>query len=133
MLGSNRNLSSWLPNKFYVSDQMGYKSMFSPSNGSIIYSNVVDRIKLLTEGPDADKIEVFSSSSGTSFIGLKVILTVSLGVLKRERIKFVPSLPDYFQSALSRVDMANENKLFLKFASPFWDNNVFRIINSKVE
>eukprot|EP00002_Diphylleia_rotans_P009642 TRINITY_DN20005_c0_g1_i1.p1 TRINITY_DN20005_c0_g1~~TRINITY_DN20005_c0_g1_i1.p1 ORF type:complete len:501 (+),score=120.97 TRINITY_DN20005_c0_g1_i1:53-1555(+) len=54
-----------------------------------------------------------------------VIVAVPLGVLKSNSISFVPELPREKKDAISRVGFGLVNKVFLKFATKFWDNYEF--------
>lgn len=50
-----------------------------------------------------------------------VLVTVSLGVLKRGDIKFEPALPENKQRAIHRLGMGILDKVYLLFDEPFWD------------
>ena len=50
-----------------------------------------------------------------------VLVTVPLGVLKREDIKFNPVLPKNKQRAIDRLVMGTLDKVYLLFDQPFWD------------
>lgn len=51
-----------------------------------------------------------------------VLVTVPLGVLKANRIKFVPELPSSKRNAIGSVGMNCVNKFLLNWETPFWDN-----------
>jgi len=53
-----------------------------------------------------------------------VVLTVPLGVLKKEQISFIPALPSYKIEAIKSGNMGNVNKFLLVWDDPFWDTNV---------
>lgn len=53
-----------------------------------------------------------------------VIVTVPLGVLKKGKIAFEPSLPLNKKEAINGLDMGVLNKVYLAFDHVFWDNNV---------
>lgn len=53
-----------------------------------------------------------------------VLITVPLGVLKRNIIKFSPSLPKKTQQAINKLQMGTVNKFLLTWDKPFWDNNL---------
>ena len=53
-----------------------------------------------------------------------VIVTVPLGVLKKEKIAFNPQLPEQKRTAINGLDMGVLNKVYLKFDEIFWDNNI---------
>ncbi len=54
--------------------------------------------------------------------GSHVIITVSLGVLKRGAIAFSPALPERKQQAINRLDMGNLEKVVLRFDRAFWED-----------
>lgn len=54
-----------------------------------------------------------------------IIVTVPLGVLKSEKIQFVPPLPSYKQNAIQKIGMSCVNKFLLTWNTPFWDNELF--------
>ena len=54
----------------------------------------------------------------------KVIVTVPLGVLKKEKIAFTPSLPAEKLAAINALDMGVLNKVYLGFDSVFWEADI---------
>lgn len=62
-----------------------------------------------------------------------VLLTVPLGILKRQLIQFMPALPDEKQMAIQRLDMAVLNKVVLEFPNRFWAKEaaIITTLNSK--
>ena len=52
-----------------------------------------------------------------------VLVTVPLGVLKRDIITFTPTLPKETQNAINQLEMGTVNKFLLKWDKPFWDIN----------
>lgn len=59
---------------------------------------------------------------GRNFIADAVIITVPLGILKANLIKFKPKLPEWKVSAISDLGVGNENKIALRFSKVFWPN-----------
>lgn len=57
-----------------------------------------------------------------SFTGDRVIVTVPLGVLKKNGISFSPALPAAKLNAISKLGMGTLGKVFLRFPSVFWAN-----------
>lgn len=51
-----------------------------------------------------------------------VIVTVPLGVLKANKIQFVPSLPTSKQNAIQKIGMNCVNKFLLTWNTAFWDD-----------
>ncbi|MEM1051196.1 MAG: FAD-dependent oxidoreductase [Pseudomonadota bacterium] len=54
-----------------------------------------------------------------------VIITVPLGVLKRDIIQFSPPLPKPKQQAIKRIGMGVLDKLYLRFDEVFWDSKTW--------
>ena len=67
---------------------------------------------------------VLTTASGATFQAAGVIVTVPLGVLKKGRISFLPSLPPRKQRAITRLEMGVLNKTCLLFDEVFWDRDV---------
>jgi len=69
---------------------------------------------------------VVSASQG-EFAATRVVITLPIGVLKAEVVDFDPALPDWFTNAVSGFEMNNFEKVFLRFSTKFWDENVYAI------
>lgn len=54
----------------------------------------------------------------------RVVVTVPLGVLKKNTIAFTPALPATHRDAIAQLGMGVLNKLYLKFDTAFWDTDV---------
>src|SRR5262245_4625512 len=75
-----------------------------------------------------DVAEVVRSASGvrvrcgdgTSEEGSHVVVTVPLGVLKRDGLRFSPALPPDRRAAIGRLGFGRYEKVVLRFAEPFW-------------
>ncbi|MBY0277889.1 FAD-dependent oxidoreductase [Candidatus Binatia bacterium] len=52
--------------------------------------------------------------------GSHAIVTVPLGVLKADTIRFAPALPQRKRDAIARLDMGNFEKVVLRFPRAFW-------------
>jgi len=66
-----------------------------------------------------DKV-VVDTSDGQIYIADKVIVTVPLGVLKADSIKFIPNLSKEKERAINRLGMGLMDKLCLEFPEAFW-------------
>lgn len=53
----------------------------------------------------------------------RVVITVPLGVLKQNTIKFSPDLPLSKQQAIQKLGMGLLNKTYLQFSEPFWEGD----------
>lgn len=56
-----------------------------------------------------------------SFSADAVVITLPLGVLKADKVKFSPALPSEKTTAIQRLAMGVLNKVILKFPQPFWE------------
>jgi len=63
--------------------------------------------------------------NGRNFVADAAVISVPLGVLKAERIKFEPKLPDWKEAAISDLGVGVENKIVLHFEKVFWPNVEF--------
>lgn len=77
------------------------------------------RVIKISNGRSKVKVTV---EDGRQFIADAAIITVPLGVLKRNLIDFEPKLPDWKVSAISDLGVGNENKIALHFNNVFWPN-----------
>ncbi|KAF6174651.1 hypothetical protein GIB67_006303 [Kingdonia uniflora] len=68
---------------------------------------------------------VITVGDGRNFVADAAIITVPLGVLKANLIKFEPSLPAWKVDAISDLGVGNENKIALLFDNVFWPNVEF--------
>lgn len=63
------------------------------------------------------------TQSGAIYSGDYVLVTVPLGVMQQNAIKFMPALPDNKLKALDKLVMGTLCKIVLEFPSPFWETN----------
>lgn len=56
-----------------------------------------------------------------SFSADAVVITLPLGILKADKVKFSPALPSQKTTAIQRLAMGVLNKVVLKFPKPFWE------------
>lgn len=72
--------------------------------------------------PDGSLVQVITNKS--EFTADHVIVTLPLGVLKSQQVRFSPALPHDKQNAISKLEMGVLNKCYLRFAEPFWSAKV---------
>eukprot|EP00557_Chaetoceros_sp_GSL56_P014967 CAMPEP_0176486844 /NCGR_PEP_ID=MMETSP0200_2-20121128/5792_1 /TAXON_ID=947934 /ORGANISM="Chaetoceros sp., Strain GSL56" /LENGTH=570 /DNA_ID=CAMNT_0017883587 /DNA_START=353 /DNA_END=2065 /DNA_ORIENTATION=+ len=88
------------------------------------------RSKIITNSPvteidyRTDNVKVVSGAD--SYIARKVIVTVPLGVLKAESIRFRPPLPLNRRRSIDRIGMGTMNKIFMFWPQEeiFWQRNI---------
>ncbi|XP_020572869.1 lysine-specific histone demethylase 1 homolog 3 [Phalaenopsis equestris] len=71
----------------------------------------------------SNKVKV-CTSAGQEFLADSVLITIPLGCLKANTIKFSPPLPDWKESSIQRLGFGVLNKVVLEFPSIFWDETV---------
>ncbi|KAH9322201.1 hypothetical protein KI387_016840 [Taxus chinensis] len=64
------------------------------------------------------------TANGREFIGDAVLITVPLGCLKVNTIKFYPALPDWKLASIHRLGFGVLNKVVMEFPKVFWDESV---------
>nr|CAB98166.1 putative corticosteroid binding protein [Brassica napus] len=67
---------------------------------------------------------IVSTSNGGEYLGDAVLVTVPLGCLKAETIKFSPPLPDWKYSSIKQLGFGVLNKVVLEFSKVFWDDSL---------
>ena len=78
---------------------------------------------------EQDTIKVFCGSE--IYEANAVIVTASLGVLKKEVIKFTPELPIEKKQSIKKLGWGTLNKVMLKFVHKFWSDTDFIVIANK--
>lgn len=68
--------------------------------------------------------QVIVETNQRTFVADKVIVTVPLGVLKRQQLLFEPPLPREKQAAIEILAMGTLNKCYLRFPKAFWPTDV---------
>jgi lysine-specific histone demethylase 1B len=66
-----------------------------------------------------------TDSNDNAYTADKVIITVPITILKSGDIEFVPALPTEKTNAFSKIGMDAGMKVFLKFNTKFFDENVY--------
>lgn len=70
---------------------------------------------------DADGVTIITQND--TYHAKQAIITVSLGVLKSNKILFRPRLPKEKRDAIAQLQMGNYEKLYLLFDKVFWDKD----------
>jgi monoamine oxidase len=86
--------------------------------------NIDIRLNTKVENIDYTKDNIKIETNNGSFEADQVIVTVPLGVLKKNVIKFTPSLPKTTQNAINNLKMGSVNKFLLVWDSSFWDTDL---------
>ncbi len=96
-----------------------YKKTASVTVTEIAYSVKEGKIK----GDVRREVKVVTSC-GDEFEGDAVLVTVPLGCLKAETIRFEPQLPDWKLASIERLGFGLLNKVVMEFTVPCWDETV---------
>jgi monoamine oxidase len=97
------------------------------------YQSVVDalaegldiRLRHAVTRIDASAGPVRVTTDQGDFEAAKVLVTVPLGVLKTDAVRFVPPLPEAKRSAIARLGFGTLNKIALHFREPFWPKDQY--------
>ncbi|CAG2100453.1 unnamed protein product [Medioppia subpectinata] len=133
-LGFNQVLNALLNEineRVAAKSKLGDKSnLMDGKQFSILKSQRVTKIKwrdLTADGNTPAKVEILCEN-GSTYICNHVVVTVPLGVLKRESLNlFVPKLPQYKLDAIKALGFGAVDKIFLEYSLPlnnFIDVNV---------
>lgn len=77
----------------------------------------------ITEISEKEKSVQLRDATGQTYECDYVILTVPLGVLKQEKIKFTKPLPEWKNKAIQDMGMGNLYKIAMKFDEAFWEKD----------
>ncbi|WP_459209671.1 flavin monoamine oxidase family protein [Aquimarina rhabdastrellae] len=91
------------------------------------------RFNTVVESIDYRESNVIIKTNRGDFSAEKVLVTVPLGVLKKKKIEFKPSLPAETQKAIDDLEMGSVNKFLLVWDKAFWDEDVQYIGYTPVE
>lgn len=108
----------------------GYSTVVESLGGGldVHLNHVVADISYSTDdtgfnGNQCAKVKV-TTTNGCMFLGDAVLITVPLGCLKAETIKFSPPLPEWKRLSIQRLGFGVLNKIVLEFPEVFWDDSV---------
>ncbi len=78
----------------------------------------------VTEIDYSDKKIIIKTENNENYVADKVLVTVSLGVLKSNSIKFTPDLNAEMKKAIDAISFDNGFKIVLKFADKFYPDAI---------
>lgn len=118
-----RNLAAW-----GLDERTGYNGheAIFPQGYAQIPEHLADgvdvRLDHLVSEIRYDKTGVKITTSKGMLRADRAIVTLSLGVMKQDDVRFDPLLPTRKQEAIERLGMGVYDKLFLRFPMVFWDD-----------
>ncbi|ENX35667.1 hypothetical protein F889_00742 [Acinetobacter colistiniresistens] len=110
----------WKNEGYYPGDEVifpqGYIQVieFLSRNIRVLTNKVVQNIDYTQ-----DTIQIFTEN-GEYFSASQVIVTVPLGVLKKQRLQFFPDLSQEKKQVINNLGFGTFNKLFVSFDQNFW-------------
>ncbi|QEY52088.1 FAD-dependent oxidoreductase [Legionella longbeachae] len=123
------NLSQLSLNSYFVSEESlaTGKNAIIPDGYFQIFQQFTQHIPLylnqVVREIDYDANGVTIITQNDTFHAKRAIITVSLGVLKSNKILFRPNLPKEKREAIAQLQMGNYEKLYLLFDNAFWDKD----------
>ncbi|KAK8944699.1 hypothetical protein KSP39_PZI008343 [Platanthera zijinensis] len=80
----------------------------------------------ITDSDETDQLTKvkIGTSDGSEFSADAVLITIPLGCLKANSIKFSPTLPDWKVASIQRLGFGVLNKVVLEFPNVFWDESI---------
>ncbi len=120
---------SKISSKFFDDDEVF-------SGDDVIITNGYDKVTdFLAQGLDIrlntrvtainySSLKVNITANGNAIEADYVVVSVPLGVLKKNVIAFTPALPTNKINAISSTNIGNVNKFLLVWTTPFWDTNL---------
>lgn len=93
------------------------------------------RVRAIHWRPHEVEVHVQSDGHENIWRAPQVVVTLPLGVLKANAVKFEPSLPDATQCAIDGLQMGDIVKVIYEFEQPFWKPRIgsnFGFIHSQV-
>jgi len=125
---SQLNKLAYLVRDDYDGEQVifaqGYSAIFSQlaNNYTLHLSRPVSQIAQTNTGV------ALHFEAGRTLNFDAVVVTLPLGVLKKETVKFIPPLPAKKRDAIRRIGMGTLDKVYLLYDQPFWDVDATWII-----
>jgi len=114
--------------KIYGQSQVSGTNAIIPLGYNLLAAKLAKNISLelncSVTGILYDKEIIECTTSKGTYRTKNCIVTVPLGVLKKDKIAFSPSLPNITQEAISKLDVGIFNKIYLLFPCVFWDHDV---------
>ena len=121
--GNNKDEENWSSGL----DDFKFEETFFDLIDKQIASQVKDNIQFnsIVKQIDYSQSQItVTDSNNINYNADKVIITVPITILKSGDIQFIPALPNEKTAAFSKIGMGAGMKVFLKFSSKFFDQNI---------
>ena len=123
VFGNNKDEENWNSGL----DDFKFEETFFDLIDKQIAAHVKDKIQFnsIVKKIDYSQTEItVTDQNNKKYSANKVILTVPITILKSGDIQFIPALPNEKTTAFSKIGMDAGMKVFLKFSSKFFDQNI---------
>lgn len=77
-----------------------------------------------TRSSSGGNVAVVRTAGGVIYRARRVIITLPLGVLKKQCVVFNPPLPVLKQAAITAMGVSCMNKVFMLFPTQFWQHDI---------
>ncbi len=128
--GDTRNLSLLAANE---GDGFGGGSLLFPGGYGQIAEGLARgldiRFQQVAQSIAHDENGVKVITDRETFVADGAVVTLPLGVLKSDRVRFSPALPTAKRAAIDRLDMGVLNKVVMEFPRVFWPRDVDKFSN----
>ncbi len=122
--------------KWTLSEGIRVLSLFNTGYLDVLdqiwWNDILDHVSLSTPVAEVDTsgehIRV-TDSNGNVVSAKKIIITVSIGVLQSQSIRFTPQLPEATVKAYNNIGMGKGMKVALRFKEKFWDSKMTYFIS----
>ncbi|TAG94524.1 MAG: FAD-dependent oxidoreductase [Bacteroidetes bacterium] len=118
-----------MSSKYYDEDErFAGKDVLFPNGYDAIPNHLAKdldiRLNQIVNQIDYNQENIKITTTKDTFKAKYVVVTVPLGVLKKNTINFLPALPLEKQKIIKRLPMGTVNKVFLEFSECFWDEKI---------
>lgn len=109
--------------QFFDGDEALFEQGFDVITESLAAGLAIELGQVVREVQwDQSPVRVMTNQS--EFLADQVVVTLPLGVLQAQRVRFTPALPREKQEAIARLGMGVLNKSYLRFDQAFWPADV---------
>ncbi|KAJ5597436.1 hypothetical protein N7537_007520 [Penicillium hordei] len=127
-VAENATFNYFSEENLFVYDQRGFATIIREEAAEFLPEND-NRLRLNTQvtGVDYNRDSVTVRTNQGCIDADYAIMTFSLGVLQKNVVDFVPTLPSWKKDAIHSFELGTYTKIFMQFSEPFWDNAQYLI------
>jgi len=116
------SLNSWLADEDFPGPQVLVENYQQITNSLAPNLDILFNSEIIGIDSTSPASILIHTSKGQIFRCHQLLITVPLGVLKSESIKFSPPLPSSKIKAIDHIGYGTMNKIVLGFSHPFWED-----------